>query len=92
MMIWYRWKWWIFAWSCNRGGSATAHGYRWSSVFGSRLYIRRRKSAGVTEVIVNGVVRGRYTNAEAMAIHFANVLESNDAMRAELEELRGVRN
>jgi hypothetical protein len=50
-MIWYRWKWWIFAWSCNRGGSATAHGYRWSSVFGSRLYIRTQKIEATRPVL-----------------------------------------
>lgn len=42
-MVWYRWKWWIFAWSHNPGGAASAHGYTWCSVLGSNLFVRRGK-------------------------------------------------
>lgn len=42
-------------------------------------------------VEVDGVVRGRYKNAETMAWHFSELLKSHDAMKRKLEELRGVR-
>lgn len=43
-------------------------------------------------VEVDGVVRGRYRNALDMANHFGAVLQQSDAMRKELEELRGIVN
>lgn len=42
-------------------------------------------------VEVDGVVRGHYKNADTMAWHFSEFLKSHDAMKKELEELRGKR-
>ena len=38
-MVWYRWKFWIFAWSLNDGGSVVSDGdgNLWP-IFGTRLY------------------------------------------------------
>ena len=42
------------------------------------------------QIVVDGVVRGRYTNANAMAVHFAEFIKECDKMREELDLSIGV--
>lgn len=43
----------------------------------------------IVDIVVDGIVRGRYSSMDAMANNFAVVLRQNDALRAELRQLRG---
>lgn len=45
-MVWYAWKWWIFAWSLNSGKTIEGK-YEWVPVWPTRLCVRRRARVSV---------------------------------------------